>query len=115
MIKDTCNARDAARMKRLASNGVSIQNISKTLKITEACVRRNLKGVRVAKDIQDLDVETEVVGDDAVEVTDEAEVADEPPPVLTPAQKAAATKKANAAKKAGKPAADAAADPEFLE
>lgn len=113
MIKETCNARDKARMVKLAKRGLSVRAIGATLKISEACIKRNMKGQRVAKDLVDIAVDTEVIGEDEVEVTPETET---PAPVkLTPAQKAAATKKANAAKKAGKPAEDAAADPDFLE
>lgn len=107
MIKETCNARDKARMVKLAGRGLSVRAIAAAVKITEKCVRRNLKGTRVSKDIADIEVDTEVVGEE-VEVTEDAT----PAPALTPAQKAAATKKAN---KAAAETATGDADPEFLE
>lgn len=62
MIKRTCNARDWNRMRKLAKRGRSVRQIGVILNIALDTVRANMKGVRVAKDIEELDVDSEVIG-----------------------------------------------------
>lgn len=109
MIKDTCNRADQARMRKLGLEGYTLDEISKGMKISLACVTRNMVGHMVGEEKASDEVklvkvpllaEAPVVPDPVV-----------PDPELTPQQKAAATRKANAAAKAK----DNNTDPEFLE
>ena len=120
-MKNTTTASEVARMKKLAAEGYTLMQIVKGMRISEKCVRANLKGVAVrTKPEEDFDVEV-IGGASGNESTPApaAAVADiaNPAPVgeevdtRSPQQKAADTRKAKAAAKAEAETSD----PSFME